>query len=264
MRQVQRTRHDPLAALVDLPGVAAAMESAREAIDALLWDRRVRAAAVDVVRRSVELGASASAALEGADLSVVEESPMGRTLLAAQAVTEQAQRESRTWERAPLQVLATLHAVVVRALGAQSHPGMPRAPRDVAEAGVDPLRIGGLPPAEAVAARLQELARVLAMPTQAPGLVVAAVVHGELMAVRPFAVGSGLVARAAVRCVLATRGVDPSNFGIPEEGMLALGRPTYVRAIQDFATGTPDRMAQALVAFAGACEGGALAARAAP
>jgi hypothetical protein len=57
--------------------------------------------------------------------------------------------------------------------------------------------------------------------------------------VRPFAWGSGLLARASVRLVLAGRGVDPSLFSIPEHGMLELGRPAYVAALRDYASGTP-------------------------
>ena len=103
----------------------------------------------------------------------------------------------------------------------------------------DPLHLGPLPPAEAAAERLAALARVLTMPTEAPALVVAAIAHAEIAAVRPFAWGSGLLARASVRLVLAGRGVDPSLFSIPEHGMLELGRPAYVAALRDYASGTP-------------------------
>lgn len=256
MRPVQRNGHDPLTALAALEGVESALEAARQAIDAVLWNRQVRSASAEVAERSRMQGASASAALEGADLAIVEDSPMGRMLMAAQLVTEQAARLSGTWERAPLQVLASLHAVIVRGLDVSDEPGRPRS-RDDSNPGTDPLRLGMMPPAESVAPRLQGLARLITQSSDAPGLLVAAVVHGELMTLRPFAMGNGLLARAAVRCVLITRGVDPSMFTIPEEGMLALGRPSYVRAVQDFAVGTPERMAQSLIAFASACQAGA-------
>ena len=102
----------------------------------------------------------------------------------------------------------------------------------------DPLHIGALPEAAAVAPRLQDLARALSTPAQAPALFVAAVTHAELMLVQPFLVGSGIVARAAVRLVLADRGVDPSLFSIPEVGMADLGRPAYVRAVRAYAQGS--------------------------
>ena len=261
MRLVRRNDHDPLTALADLPDVTPAIESARRAIDAVLWDRHVRSASAEVAERSRMQGASASAALDGADLAVVEDSPMGRTLLAAQVVTEQAARQSDTWERAPLQVIAALHAVIVRGLAVPDEPGRPRSIGGE-HAGADPLRLGALPPPETVAPRLQGLARVISGSATVPGLLVAAVVHGELMTLRPFGVGNGLLARAVVRCVLVSRGVDPSMFTIPEEGMLAAGRPAYARALQDFATGTPDRMARALIAFASWCESGAMIVRA--
>ena len=57
-------------------------------------------------------------------------------------------------------------------------------------------------------------------------------VERQIAVLRPFAWGSGLIARATVRLVLAARGVDPSLFSIPEHGVAELGRPAYVRALQ--------------------------------
>lgn len=52
--------------------------------------------------------------------------------------------------------------------------------------------------------------------------------------------GSGLLARASVRLVLAGRGVDPSLFSIPEHGMLKPWEgPAHVAALRDYASGTP-------------------------
>ena len=61
---------------------------------------------------------------------------------------------------------------------------------------------------------------------------------------RPFAWGSGLLARASVRLVLASRGVDPSLFSIPEHGMLEMGRPAYVKALRAYATGTREGVSE--------------------
>ena len=44
-------------------------------------------------------------------------------------------------------------------------------------------------------------------------MLVAAIAHGELMTLQPFRWGSGLIARASVRLVLASRGVDPDLLG---------------------------------------------------
>ena len=74
------------------------------------------------------------------------------------------------------------------------------------------------------AARLRDLAGTLVSPTTAPALVVAAVVHAELAAVAPFCSHNGLVARAAERLVLASRGVDAKSLMVPEAGHLAVRR----------------------------------------
>ncbi len=73
-----------------------------------------------------------------------------------------------------------------------------------------------------MSARLDGLARLLTLGTSAPAVVVAAVVHGELMALRPFGVGDGLVARAASRLVLIDRGLDPKAVSAPEVGHVEL------------------------------------------
>ena len=59
-----------------------------------------------------------------------------------------------------------------------------------------------------------------------PALLVAAVVHAELLAAAPFASHNGIVARAAERLVLVARGLDEKSLVVPEAGHLAL-RPAY-------------------------------------
>jgi len=46
----------------------------------------------------------------------------------------------------------------------------------------------------------------------------AAVVHGELATLAPFGSADGIVARAAARLTLVTRGVDPKSVSVPEVG----------------------------------------------
>jgi hypothetical protein len=213
-----------------------AFDAARAEVDAVLWDRRVRAAAVEVAASSRERGARDSAVIEGADLAFDDDSPMGRVVAAAHAVTDAVTGQLPTWSRAPLQVLAHLHTLVVASLGA-GDPGRPRTD-DAAE---DPLGIGGVPPSATVGPRLQDLSRVIARGEQLPALAVAAIVHGEAMHLRPFASGSGLLARACIRLVMADRGVDPSLFTVPELGIQEQGRPAYVSAIRDYASGDPER-----------------------
>ena len=233
-----------LASIATRPQVAEAAAAALADLDALLWRRDIRAKAEQAARSSVERGARDSAAIEGADIVEVDASPMGRVLEAAIAVTAEIPGLVSTWGSAPLQALARLHAVAARRFADADALGRPRA-GDVAD---DPLSIGALPsPAEVTArlARLPDLAGA-----EGPAVVVAALVHAELMALRPFAWGSGLVARAAVRLVLADRSVDPSLFSVPERGMLELGRPAYVRAVRDYAAGGPEGMDASIGWFA--------------
>ena len=225
---------DPLAALATDPEVAAALTAARGEVDALLWRRDVRAAADEVAAASVERGARDSAAIDGADLAATDGSPMGRVLDAALRLTTEVPGQVDVFANSPLQVLAHLNAVVANGFVPQEELGRPRR-GDVAD---DPLHLGPLIPAAAAADRLAGLAHVLTQPTAAPALVLAAIAHAEIASVRPFSWGSGLLARATVRLVLAGRGVDPSLFSIPEHGMLELGRPAYVNALRGYSTGT--------------------------
>lgn len=221
---------------IEAPEAHAAFDAARAEVDAVLWNRHMRSTAVDVAASSRVRGARDSAVIEGADLAFDDDSPMGRVVAAAQAVTDEVPGNLAPWSRAPLQVLAHLHAVVSASLGA-ADPGRPR----VTDAAEDPLGIGGIPAASALSGRLQELARLVTRGGELPALALAALVHGELMYLRPFTAGSGLIARASIRLVIADRGVDPSLFTIPELGILAQGRPAYVSAVRDYASGERDR-----------------------
>ena len=94
------------------------------------------------------------------------------------------------------------------------------------------------------------MASTLTRPTVAPALVVAAVAHAEVAVARPFGWGSGLVARATTRLLLASRGVDPDGVTVPEAGLFAAGRSAYAEALRSYATGTPDGVARWLVLHA--------------
>jgi hypothetical protein len=74
---------------------------------------------------------------------------------------------------------------------------------------------------------------------------------------RPFAWGSGLLARATTRLVMAARGVDPSCFSIPEQGMVEMGRASYVRALRAYGSGSRDGVAEWCVWHATAVAAGA-------
>lgn len=249
------TLRDPLAVLASDERVASAVQTAREEVDALLWRRDVRGAAAEVAAASVDRGARDSAAIDGADVVVVEDSPMGRVLDAALRLTAAVPSQVDVFATAPLQALAHLHALAAIGFVAEDDLGRPR----MTDAADDPLTLGPLLPPRAASERLALLATVLTTPTQAPALVVAAIAHAEIAVVRPFAWGSGLLARATTRLVLASRGVDPSLFGIPEHGMLEQGRPAYVRALKGYASGTREAVGEFIVWHATAVALGATA-----
>jgi hypothetical protein len=247
---------DLLAPLVDLPGVAAACDRARSAVDAVLWDRAVRARAAEVVAASRLRGAWASAAMDGAEVrpdalvsgDALDESPIGRVVAASLAVQAELPAQVEVLRTAPLQALSRLHAVASAGFVDPQERGRVRG--EDASAVDDPLRLGRLPTAQDAAARLTQLAGILTRPTTAPALVVAAVAHAEVAVTRPFTWGSGLVARSLTRLVLADRGVDPDGLTVPEAGVFAAGRGTYTQALRAYADGTPEGLARWLVLHA--------------
>ena len=222
---------DPLASVAGLPGVAAAVEEARAAVDTLRGHRVLRRYAERVASESALRGARASAALEGVDrplASLREAVWADATAGTGDPVVQGALRVAvegpslqETWGRAPLQVLARLHTLAAAgAVGGDQHDSLGR-------------------PAREAAPRLTALGEMLTAPTDAPALVVAAVVHGEVATMGAFPVGAGLVARAASRLTLAARGLDPTAVSIPEVGHLELGRDTYADALRKYAGGGP-------------------------
>ncbi|HYN75788.1 MAG TPA: oxidoreductase [Candidatus Limnocylindria bacterium] len=216
---------DPLAAVATLPGVFESVEAARGSVDALLRDLRsaaLRRRVTEVTAESVRLAAWASAALEGRSGSAEDfvapiADPVGANAL---RLAVELASLAETWESAPLQSMARMHVLAAGGLVADEDLGRPAT-------------------AEA-AARLDALARLLAQPTAAPAVVVAAVVHGEVLATNAFGLGTGLVARAASRCVLVARGLDPRAASVPEAGHLELGAEAYGLALAGYRSGGSD------------------------
>ena len=216
------------AELAALDGVPAAVERARNAVDRLRGHRVLRRRAEDVSAESALHGARASAALEGADLPLEvlrgTVTAAGRFPADVDAVVQGALRVAAesgrlagVWERAPLQSLARLHSLAATDLVA------------------DRESLGR--PIPAAAPRLASLAAALSTGTAAPGLVVAAVVHGEVAAAGAFPVAGRLVARGAFRLTLVTRGLDPKALSVPEVGFAELGRDAYDAGLQAYADG---------------------------
>ena len=251
---------DPLIGLLDLPGVAEAIDVARGAVDEMLWNREVGRRKEELRAESAVRGAWASAWFEGAETGLaqlrtgaaLDESPVGRLLANALALHIELPVLVGVVGTAPNQALARMHALAAHGFADESELGRPRT----IETADDALRIGALPGAEQVGERMGGLSRLLVSSTS-PGLLVAAVAHAEVAALRPFGWGSGLVARALIRLVLAQRGVDPEFLVAPEVGLRSVGRPAYVRAVRGYAEGTPEGVAAMLRLVAGAVERGA-------
>jgi Fic family protein len=273
---------DHFAALQDLPGVTEAVAEARTAVDRLLAHRVLRRRSAEVTAESALRGARASAELEGAGIELerlrgqlmhgqpvtVPSKDPRQGQVAANAVRLHADLGTvlPAWGSAPRQALARLHVLAAADLGLPEEAlGRPRVGTG-AQLVEDPLELGDPPSAEEVAARLDGLCRILIEPTRAPAVVVSAVVHGELLALRAFGAVDGLVARAAARLVLVQRGLDPKAVSAPEVGhaeLDAAGLRThhghaYAEAARAYVAGGEDGLARWMVHCAQAVALGAV------
>jgi hypothetical protein len=237
---------DPLAALGALPGVAESVENVRKAVDRVYGHRIMRRRSNEITSEAALRGARGSAALSGADWALEEvrrrtdfsADDEARTVGAALRLAAEAGQLLSVWRQSPLRVLARLHLVAA----ADTGPRVGR-PRQDGEPVDEPLVELPLPDAAEVSGRLEGLSELIVTGTSAPALVTAAVVHGELLALRPFGSRNGLVARAAQRIVLVGSGLDPKAICPAEVGHAELGRAAYVAALDGYVSGTPEGMA---------------------
>jgi hypothetical protein len=225
-----------LGRLAALPGVAEAIADARQSCARLRWHPALRRQTGQARAEATARAARASAALEGADLplSLVRELLMGTRavptdavgLVAAGAVraTGLANTCGRVLREAPAQVLARLHLASAAGLVAESDLGRPRSDPDVV-------------------ASVTGLSHLLAAGRDQPAVLVAALAHGQVLAARPFAVGSAVVARAVFRAVSIERGLDPTGVCLPEVAWAATGTGRYAEASTGYLSGTPDGVA---------------------
>ncbi|MEU7865418.1 oxidoreductase [Dactylosporangium sp. NPDC049140] len=227
---------DPLAPLLDLADVRPALDQARAAVDAAMRHRALRRAGGPVAAEIALRTSVASAALdthgfdlEGVRAGVVTD-PVVQGALRATAALDGL---TGTWTKAPRQVLAKLHTLVARDVVTAGELGRP----------LDP----------AAAPRLDALAALVAGGTSAPVLLQAAVVHGELLALKAFAGPNGVVARAAARLTLVAGGLDPRGLLAMDVGHRSR-EPEYVGSANAFATGTPDGVRSWLRHYAAAAE----------
>ncbi|GIG40479.1 Fic family protein [Cellulomonas phragmiteti] len=263
---------DALAGLAGLPGVAAAVDVARAACEELRWHEAFRRRWREVRAEAGLRAAAASAALDGAPVGVdalrawatgTSAPGGGVDVVAAGALRAQGVVEAQLPDlggpgpraSTPLpQVLARLHAAAAADLLPPHEVGRPRTgpPGDL-------RALGAAPQAGVAAARV---AGVLAdaAATRAPALVVVAVVHAELLSVRPFRAANGVVARAAARLLAVRTGLDPTACAVPE-AVWRDAPAAYLAAAARYATGEPEGVAGWVVAYADAVARGAGVAR---
>ncbi|MGH3722342.1 MAG: oxidoreductase [Pseudonocardiaceae bacterium] len=203
---------------MDLPGVGEAVTRVRDAVRAVHrhpanrrhWPATAAEAAVRAAR--------ASAALDGGSTTVPSDGSVRDPVLAgALRVAQALGGLLGTWRRAPLQALARLHVLAAADLSAGPQLGRPDSPFEIT-------------------ARLDGLAQLLTEGSQVAAPVLVAVVHGELLALAPFARGNGVVARAAARLTVVSSGLDPQGLVVPEVAHLRRERE-YRAAAAGFADG---------------------------
>lgn len=237
-------------ALVERLELGAEVERARDACTAVRWHEGLRRRTAEIAAESRVRGAWASARLDGArggvdevrDLMLGSPAQVGGSAAIHEvvhgAVRATAAADALRGQRIGSgQLLARLHSAAV---GTVPQAGRPRAgveeSREFPELG-EPLAVDQL------AARLSAVGDLIAARALAPGVVVGAIAHAELVLIRPFADGNGLVARAVERFVVHDAGVDPTGVVAPELGHLAVGMTGYHGALAGYASGSPEGVA---------------------
>ncbi|MGH3785586.1 MAG: oxidoreductase [Pseudonocardiaceae bacterium] len=206
---------------MDLPGVEKAVKRARDAATAVHRHPANRCGWPATAAEASVRAARASALLDGGSAILPDTGPVHDPVLAgALRVAEALGGLLGTWERAPLQALARLHVLAAADLSSGSQLGRPG-------------------PSPDVTARLNGLAQLITGGSQVPAPVLVAVVHGELLALAPFAVGNGVVARAAARLTAVSSGLDPKGLVVPEVAHLRYERQ-YRSAIAGFSSGATE------------------------
>ncbi|MGD8200376.1 Fic family protein [Ornithinimicrobium sp. W1679] len=252
----------PLSALrqlADLPGVGEGVEEAREACTRLRWHQALRRRIPEAAAESRVRGATASAMLEGAepagstlssqvvrdmvrggvDLQERADDPVWRVLAGVVRATAATEHVGAGQLRSPAQVLAALHAAATGDLLPMDQVGRPRTSGEECREWTE---LGPPPGPDEVRERLSAVHQVVASVVGggAPTLVAAAVVHAEIVTVRPFVAGNGVVARALERCMLRVGGLDPTGVAVPEVGHADRAGTDYRGALGAYAGGGPD------------------------
>jgi len=239
MPVLSRPVTDPLRPLLDLPGVDDAVRQARDAVDAVHRHPANRRGWPATAAEASVRAARASAALDGGTSDIPSDGEVDDPVFAgALRIAESIGPLLPVWQRAPMQALARLHVLAA------------------ADLGVDDDALGRPRPGRGVANRLDILAGLVAGGTSVPGPVLVAVVHGELLTLRPFGSADGVVARSAARLTSIATGLDPKGLAVPEVFFLRRSRQ-YADAAAGFATGDRTALAEWIVLCCAAIVDGA-------
>lgn len=236
---------DPFITAAQLEGIPSTYAATRDGIDSLLRDRGLRRSTPDHTARSLLLGAAATASLEGSEYEpdILAAGGGDATARGAVRLSTELLGLLPIWKRSPVQAMARMHALAAGGSVDDADLGRPVNPDGVA--------------------RLTELAWMIGQPTEAPGLVVAALVHAEIVAAGAFGTHNGVVGRAAERLALVAKGVDPASVTVPELGHAAMP-DSYRSALAAYAgkkpTGVHQWLMYASTAFTRAAEASPLAA----
>jgi hypothetical protein len=230
---------DPLAPLLELPGVASAVQQAREAVAGVHRHPTNRRGWPASAAEASVRAARASAALDGARAELPADGLVSEPVLAgALRVSEELGRLLPVWRSAPLQALARLHVLAA------------------ADLVTDADALGRPRPVPGLASRLDSLSHLVGSGSTVAAPVLVAVVHGELLALQPFGTGDGVVARAAAKLTALASGLDPKGLAIPEVGHFRRAGE-YRSAAADFATGSREGLTRWLLHCCWAWELGA-------
>ncbi|MGQ0845192.1 MAG: oxidoreductase [Sporichthyaceae bacterium] len=211
---------DRFAAVAALPGVGEAAQRVAAALDRLARRRTLQLDPGQIRAELTLRAARAGALLAGREVDMValrEATADDDAVRAAMRIVADLPALLPVWEHAPRQALARLHTLAASENTGAEHLGRPAS--------------------AAAAARLDVLADALAEKTTAPAVVVAAIVHAEVLHSAAFGEAGGLVARAAARLVLIGRGADPHGVVAPELGHAAMGLTEYQKALGLYGNG---------------------------
>lgn len=252
---------EALRVVADDPQVRRVEEALREASAELRWNEALRRRWREARAEAAVRGAVASAAVEG----VVVPASVLRRAIAERALTRAVSRDpaldaaaglwragvrltawmpelrgpSRPTPPSPRALLASLHRDVVGPLAAAGRLGHAEVATPRPE-GVAPLETGPgtAPQGSALEDRLGGLLHLLEAP-EAPALVRAAVVHGEMLVVRPFSAGNAALGRLLVRHLVTRDGLEPTGVAVPDV-YAARAPAAYAQAASAYASGTPE------------------------